>query len=354
MRNPFVLLFLTLVVGSAGAQIPVPVIRETLKSHLLSRAPLSYSVRAESTWKIGTVVTVGPNGVVVHMSPQIGPSVLTSAAEKSIARWHSRPFLKKGKAVPVTGPVRVTFALDKQPELKAFFRKVRAKYASEPGLVTRGFSCAVKPEWGEIPEIQHLPSHAAIAGWLKKTKLYLTVNATSGLSTTIKMPRRSRLTIEQLKHSEQLVDGLRQMLRGFYLTWLPFGVDGPGAPPGARMQQTSQGTNVEFRQNGATDHISFDKSLLVTHFDEQISQNESLNEKPHYTTSPAGWLYTGIDYTLHNGAQMTHVIYRITYQGAGLYRLPKTVEIQVNQSFHVHLRFQKCVLGKKTTPASSR
>lgn len=350
MRGILVLLMLVLFTAGANAQSPLAVSAQEMRLHVLRRSPVEYPATAKAEHVSGEVVLlvqVSATGKVTQVQPLSGPTPLRQAAQKSVEQWVFQPFSKGGSAIAAAGLVRVIFTLDaKLTPVEKFLSKVRANYASEPGLAQEGFSCEVEPAWREFPQVQHVPSDSPFLKHLERTRVRLLVPTADAPLTEVDKPKDPKLNLSQLAEADQLVEAARQMVEGFYATWLPFGIMGPGAAQDATMRSTPSGTVIEFRQNGMTDWMRFNAASRMVHFTELMPNGEVVEESPHFVASRDGLLYSGTDFEMHEGDATTHGAYRIEYQQVGNYRMPRTVEIEVQGKLDVHFRFTDCQVGK--------
>lgn len=348
-------LLVVLCAVSARAQKPLTVTTTELRQHTLRRAPVAYPAEAKAEHVTGTVVLlidVSAAGKVTGAQALSGPEMLQPAAQKSVEQWTYRPFRKDGKAVAVTGLVRVVFRQGGRPQtgVEKFLTKVRAKYATEPGLAATGFRCRVEPEWREFPQLQHVAADSPLLLRLKRTRVRLFVPTANAPLTEADKPKKPNLNVQDLATADQLVTAARRMVEGFYETWLPFGIVGPSAPASASLKtltgKKAAKTVIEYKQGGMTDWMSFDGASRMIHFTELMPNGEAVEESPHFVASPGGLLYTGTDFVIHRGQTNTHGAYRIAYQKVNGFRMPKTVEIEVKGSLDVHFRFTGCKVGK--------
>jgi len=111
------------------------------------------------------------------------------------------------------------------------------------------------------------------------------------------------------------------------------------------MKTAGSETVIEFEQGGMTDWMSFDAGLRMHHFTELMSSGAAVEETPQFVASPEGLRYTGTDFAMRVGNKTTHGAYRVTYGQVDGYRLPKRVEVRVEKSLDVHLRFTGCRIG---------
>ncbi len=339
------------VAASAGAETPMAVSAAALSRHLLKRAPVAYPAGARAAHVDGAVallITVSPQGKVSKAQVLNGPAQLRAAARKSVEQWVYRPFRKGQKPVAAAGLVRVRFRSGAKPKPAAkFLARVRKKYVSEPGLAAVGFSCRVEPAWREFPELEHVPPGSPFLKRLQRTRITLTTKMGGTPMTEVKPPKRPKLSPVELTHADQLVKMTRQMLNGFYRTWLPFGILGPGAPADASLSRKGSETVIVFHRRGVTDWMSFDGKLRMLHYTELIPSGEAIEETPQFAAGPNGrLLYTGTDFVVHRGEKNTHGAYRIQYRMVHGYRLPRTVEVKAGNRFDVHFRFRHCRVGR--------
>ena len=346
-----VLIGLVMVVTAAGAwaQKPLAVSQVELDQHVVKRAAVEYMAAAEAGHVSGTVmlmVNVSATGHVTGVKALSGPAVLEAAAVKSVKQWVYRPFEKDGTAMAATGMVRVVFDMNGSwTPAEKFMAKVHAKYASEPELARVGFHCRVWPAWREFPQLKNVAEGSALLQRLKRTRVTLMVLAGGTPIVAAKKANNPALNVDDLARADELLGMTRRMVNGLVMTWIPFGIAGPDAPPDATMKTADGETVITFRRGGVTDWMSFDADLRMHHFTELMPNGEAVEETPQFEASPEGMLYTGTDFAMHRGKTTTHGAYRVTYRQVDGYRLPKRVEVRVEKSLDVHFRFTGCKIG---------
>jgi hypothetical protein len=245
-------------------------------------------------------------------------------------------------------------AWGQQPTVEQFLSSVRAKYVREPKLAAEGFACEVRPEWQEFPQVKYLPADSSLADRLKRTRVRLTVAKGGTPLIEVERAKKPDLNVKDLATVDQIVASARQMVTGFYETWLPFGIMGPSAPADASMQTVNvkpvgQETVILYKQGGTTDWMSFDSQSRMLHFTQLLPQGNAVMESPQFAESGGRLLYTGTRFEIHDasatGKPDTLGAYRIEYQRVGGLRMPKTLEVEVNGTLDVHFQFSGCRVG---------
>ncbi len=339
-----------LVAVSAWAQKPLAVSTAELNQHLVRRAAAVYPAVAKAEHVSGTVVLlveVSDAGKVLQARVLSGPPMLRAAARKSVQQWVFRPFMRNGAAVAATGMVRLIFGVGRPvTPVEAFLNKVRAKYATEPALAEAGFRCRVEPDWQQFPELEQLRADSPLLDRLKRTRMRLVVKDADAPLIEVDPPKRPKPGVMELADANQMLATARQMVEGFYMTWLSFGLVGPAAPSDATLQKAESETVIQFRQGRMTDWMSFDAEDRMLHFTELLPGGAAVEETPQFAASPKGLLYTGTDFESHRVTSAGEVdrygAYRIAYQNVDGFRLPMTVEALVRGSLDVHFRFTGC------------
>jgi TonB family protein len=343
---------------SAWAQKPLAVSSAELTEHVVRRTPVEYPAVAKAAHVSGTVVllvSVSSTGRVAQAEVLSGPPMLRAAVQKSVEQWEFQPFVKDGAPVAAVGMLRVNPGPREQATaVEKFLDTVRAKYATEPGLAAQGFRCRVEPEWGEFPELRGLAADSPLLDRLKRTRMRLVVKQADAPLIEVDAPKRPKPGVAELADANQMVATARQMVQGFYMTWLSFGMVGPSAPADALLKQanapkTRAKTVIEFKQGGMTDWMSFDGADRMLHFTELMPNGAAMEETPQFVASPKGLLYTGTKFDSHHasdsGETDTFGAYRIAYGQVDGFRMPKVVEVVVQGGLDVHLRFSGCRVG---------
>ncbi|MGC8550854.1 MAG: hypothetical protein ACP5M4_14285 [Acidobacteriaceae bacterium] len=241
-----------------------------------------------------------------------------------------------------------------QPTVEQFLSGVRAKYATEPRLAQEGFACEVKPEWMEFPQVKYVGANSPLLERLKRTRVRLMVAKGGTPLVEVDKARKPELDVRDLATVDQLMGSVRQMVQGFYQTWLPFGIMGPSAPAGASMQTMTVKpvgleTVIQYKQGATTDWMSFDSESRMLHFTQLLPQGNAVMESPQFEASGGGLLYTGTRFEIHDASSQgkpdTLGAYRVEYQKVDGLRVPKTVEVEVNGTLDVHFEFSDCRVG---------
>jgi hypothetical protein len=231
--------------------------------------------------------------------------------------------------------------------VEEFLNRVRSKYASQPELERVGFHCRVEPKWREFPQLKDVAPGSALLERLKRTRVTLMVIPGGMPMVGVKKAKDPALNVGEVARADEVVGMTRRMVRGFYMTWLTFGIAGPRAPANATLKTADGETVITFQQGGMTDWMSFDAASRMHHFTELLPNGGAVEETPQFEASPEGLLYTGTDFAMHRGNKTTHGAYRMTYGQVNGYRLPKVVEVRVEKSLDVHFRFTGCRIGVK-------
>lgn len=358
LRGGLGLVLVALVAVSAWAQKPLAVSSAELNDHVARRAPLEYPAVARAAHVRGTVVLlveVSAAGTVTQAQVLSGPQMLRAAARKSVEQWRFRPFMKNGVAMAAAGMAQVSFGPTGQATpVEKFLDKVRSKYATEPELAASGFRCRVEPEWHEFPQLQALAVDSPLLDRLKRTRIRLVVKQADAPLIEVDAPKRPKPGVMELAEANQMVATARQMLQGFYMTWLSFGMVGPSAPANAGMttvkeKEAGRLTVIEYKQGAITDWMSFDAQGRMLHFTELMPGGAAVEETPQFVASAKGLLYAGTKFESHHassgGGTNTNGAYRVTYGQVDGFRIPKTVEVVVQGGLDVHLRFSGCRVG---------
>ena len=260
----------------------------------------------------------------------------------------------RGIAAGVAVVLAAVSAGAQQPTVEQFLSGVRAKYATEPKLAQAGFACEVKPEWVEFPQAKYVRADSPLLERLKRTRIRLTVAKGGTPLIEVDKAKKPELDVKDLATVDQLTGSVRQMVQGFYQTWLPFGIMGPSAPAGASMQTVTVKpvgleTVIQYKQGDTTDWMSFDSQSRMLHFTQLLPAGAAVQESPQFEASGDGLVYTGTHFEIHNasadGNPDTLGAYRIQYQKVDGLRVPKTVEVEVNGTLDVHFQFSDCRVG---------
>ena len=241
-----------------------------------------------------------------------------------------------------------------KPTVEQFLSGVRAKYATEPNLAAEGFTCEVRPEWREFPEAKYLPAGSPLLERLKRTRVRLTVAKGGTPLIEVNKAKKPELDVKDLTTADALAGSVRQMVQGFYETWLAFGINGPSAPADASIQTVKvkpagQETVILYKRDEATNWMSFDEESRMLHFTQLLPHGDAVQESPQFEASSKGLLYTGTNFEIHSGSAEgkpdTVGSYRVQYTKVDRLRMPKMLEVEVNGTLDVHFEFSDCQVG---------
>jgi len=328
--------------------------QKTFNAHVLHRGALVYPPIAEAAQVSGTVVLqveVNPEGKVTHVHVVSGPPMLIGAAVASIQKTTYRPFLLHGKPAAATGTTKMIFNLEsgaKPSPVQAYLAEVRSHYALEPFLAQRGFVCAYSFQWARLPALSALPQGASFLQYLNGTTMQIAEKSSGLPKFSYHTPVSPVLSAEQAIRAQQLIGGIGQFATGFYQTWFMFGALGPVAPESAEMKSTADGHIVTFNVAAVENTMAIDQNMRVTHLQQKYS-GQSMDEDPQFTLTTSGLLYTGTDMHI-KAVEPTHIHYTVDYQQVGQYRLPKTVQLNINDGPEFLLQFSDCRLDKIPPP----
>ncbi len=348
MRNVLISLLMVFVVVGAGAQTPMAVSGPALTKHKVKGAVLTYPATAKEAHVSGTVVlriVVGPKGNVTQVKPVSGPALLRGAAESCVQQWKFRPFMRDGKAVAATGNVSMEFSLGSASPMtpvEKFLDRALARYAIEPELQDREFSCALDPAWREFPQVQLLPAGSPVMTWLEATRLRVVVKPGGGPTVTAKTPSDPKLNDVDLAAARQVVKSAELLAKGFYESWPRYGEATQMASSNGRLLKTGDKTELKFTENGTSYQETYDRNLLLVRNLERGKNGDTLNEIPRFKSTPKGYLYVGSDVTLKQAGGEGHFAYTFDYQNVGKFYLPKTVAMRPTQTVTVHFQFRDC------------
>lgn len=241
-----------------------------------------------------------------------------------------------------------------KPTVGQFLNGVRAKYATEPTLAAEGFACEVRPQWREFPQAKYLPAGSPLLDRLKKTRVRLTVARGGAPLIEVDKAKKPQLNVRDLATADELAASVRQMVQGFYETWLAFGINGPSAPADASIQTVTvkpvgHETVILYKQGEVTNWMSFDDQSRMLRFTQLLPHGNAVQESPQFVASSKGLLYTGTNFEIHSGSAEgkpdTLGSYRVQYTKVDGVKMPKTLEVEVNGTLDVHFEFSNCRVG---------
>jgi hypothetical protein len=231
-------------------------------------------------------------------------------------------------------------------EQKSILAAARAKYYS---LELNGFesaSCKVSFDFSTVPE---LPSsnRADDLNLLEKSVFTLQLGGTDRSPVTVQVDYPSGTTAQAIQNTAQLAGVLKALVQGTFQTWGTKGLHGPIPAFDSEVKAvtpTDTGFTVVLSYPGDPVRIELDRSFLVK---EILSIGGKIDEKPVYTVSPDGWVYTGneaVDNSEPTGK--TTVIYELKSDVVDGLRLPTSVHLRVNQNIDTRFSLHHCEVKK--------
>jgi aspartyl-tRNA synthetase len=75
---------------------------------------------------------------------------------------------------------------------------------------------------------------------------------------------------------------------------------------------------------------------------------QRIDEHLSFTSSPLGYLFTGVEAVNQEGSDKTDVRYEVEYQEVDKFMLPRKVHVVVNDSINMKFALEKCSVEKGT------
>jgi len=212
---------------------------------------------------------------------------------------------------------------------KAVIRLARDAYYS---LVNRGlakFQVTVAPDWkkyvAEVTAAQSGPTpDAQKVAQMEEIQFLAAVNEEGEIR--VKPFRSGGGDIDP--SLAQVTDGMKQMIQGFYTTWLPLVFSNPFPDPDVSytLKRESEKYHVLTKDGETSSDIVLDKNYLATEMAVDMPKMK-VKIVPSYEKTDKGLLLTGIDSDINSGQIKVYV--SIDYKEVQGFKLPSHVSYKV-------------------------
>jgi hypothetical protein len=223
--------------------------------------------------------------------------------------------------------------------------KARSPYVSLVGQGLQSFECSVHFDLSTLPKAI-LPDTSlaerkllGVAGF----KLDMVVNESPVVTPAFP---ESTTAADRTSVASQMA-WMRPLIFGFFQTWRSKGLHGP--LPGfdelvESVQHVPDGYRFALKDPGTPVLINMDSNFVVLSI---ISGGGTLTEKPVYSPSPQGLVYTANEaINLNAGAPATKVGIELKLATIDGFQLPQEVHLQVNDNVNVLYRLSNCTVKK--------
>jgi len=209
---------------------------------------------------------------------------------------------------------------------RAIVKKAGATYYNLKALGVNGFKCEATPNWDKFladnTGIGPLPDEMT-----KKLKMVLAnVSVSDTGSPTVTPVSSDGADIDE--SLAQPVDGLSQMISGFYQAWWPFVFDNPFSDFDSDFDLKDSGSNYELhqKQGGSEVTLVMGKDYLISEMDVVLQAN-SVIFRPKYIATNRGFLLSNIESDIQASHQ--HVTINIDYTDVEGLKVPSKVSYKV-------------------------
>jgi len=213
---------------------------------------------------------------------------------------------------------------------KEIIRRTRAAYYSLSELGLSKFQVTAAPEWkkyiAEVMPTQHGSTQPDAQKIAQMEEVQYSVSVSGEGTVTVKPFRSGGGEIDPAL--DQTVDGMRQMLQGFYTTWLPMVFTNPFPDPEApySIKREQEKYRVLTQNGDSAAEIVLDKNYLATEMTVDTPQFK-VKIAPVYQKTAKGLLLTSIDSEINGGQMKVYV--SIDYKAVQGFELPDHVLYKV-------------------------
>ncbi len=233
---------------------------------------------------------------------------------------------------------------------KAIVDATRAKYYSLESLGFQSAACTVNFDFKTLPS---LPSEdpAADRRLIEKTIFSLYINGAERTPLKVRIRYPKDASEKDLDRAAGLVSALRFLVQGAFQTWGTKSLHGPLPVSDAQLESVTPseiGFTIVAGDPDNPLHIELNKSYLVTKI---VSDDGKIDERPIYTPTVDGLLYTGAVVTDNSNPNSTVAArYELGSQIVDGFRLPSAVRLQINRNINVRFSLNDCVIRKDVLP----
>ncbi len=212
-----------------------------------------------------------------------------------------------------------TFAAD----IKEVLKNAKASYYTLQAQGFKGFKCTVAPNWEKIMKDINAPNDGKLA-LLQPVRFSVSIDE-QGQSTITPFTTTGAKVDPSI---DQMINGFKDMLAGFYQTWTSIVLSGPFSEDATGLTLQQDGDNYRIvGKDGASDVvINLTKDYVITEMN-VTAEGTDIKMFPKFAKTDKGLLMTDIDSDINHGQQ--RVAFGIKYQEVQGISLPGQTWIKV-------------------------
>ena len=217
---------------------------------------------------------------------------------------------------------------------------VRTQYYSLEQRGLRSFQCSVQFDQPTLPAALLSPLSAANRKLLQSTSFKLQYDS-KGPSVTFRFPTGSTPAAQaELAGS---VGWMASIVNKFYLAWQSKGLHGPLPSSDSQIQKVMKALNgydIIVNDPGSPVSVSIDEAYHVTRI---VSMHGMLDERPVFTSSLDGLVYSGTSTTIEDEkGQRTNIQQEIDTAIVHGLRMPSAVHLRVGEMIDTRFKLSSC------------
>lgn len=235
-----------------------------------------------------------------------------------------------------------------QKEQTQLLNTARSQYYNLRAAGLKGFSCNASVDWdalftsinGKTP-----PADDPMVQYLQGS--HLSVTSDLGSHPNISWVSAGTPPKDREQNANQLVNGLKQTLDGFFQSWMPSLNGTLITLTPSSVKATATGYVIVDGTSKAIDELTLDKKLVIHHLSTTSAKiNGELDTT--YTPSAKGLLLTKLDGTYQASADgpATHVTMSATFQPVESFQLPDSLTFVVANVATFKMRLVDCTVQK--------
>jgi hypothetical protein len=209
----------------------------------------------------------------------------------------------------------------------------------EHGFVS--IACDVKLDWDTVPYLMLAPAKLAGIGNLQAAKLRFTMDANGKPAMTSEYTKDTSPLIKPVY--DKFFDWASSVVTGFFMTWGSKAMRSP-IPTGhyvTNLTLDQSGYQLTTDSGGAVIALSLSKDYVITRI-LTTAPGQTIDERPQYTSSPQGFLFTGVDATNKTAEGTTHVSYNVNYHPVDTIFFPDSVHLAVDNNVDMKFNLENC------------
>lgn len=225
-----------------------------------------------------------------------------------------------------------------------------AAYYNLHRLGFAGATCQIHEDWAQtLKDVPPGPGRDNALAVLNQIRFELVIDAAGAGRATMTSAKPSDPKMAEA--FQQIDDGMKQAVSGFFDTWQLFVVGSPFPAAGTPVddQTNGQGRRLRYKDGGSDVTTDVGRGDLITRMHVHSSTFDSTID-PSFVADPDGLLLNGYvaDYVEPGGAAKTHLNVALVYQSIGALKLPAQLQLDgayAGAPFAMRLSLTDCRLN---------